>query len=230
MKNTSLPGQTCHARRAVSTVLILVASFVAALAAAVVFSYLPETVTRSAATQVDNGPDPSFLQYMIRERPRLLAKPGLTEPPTYKAREARLADSEEIIGIVVKDKSRAYVVRAFEGHLHHIVNDLLYDVPISITFCDITHCAAVFTCRMRGRPLDLIMGGMASRHMLLMVGEDRYYQDTLEPYLPGKLPSAFSPDGTATPGHFPFERHSFTRTTWQAWKEDHPQTDVYVGG
>jgi len=69
----------------------------------------------------------------------LLANPGLTEPPTYKANEASLADSEELIGVFVTDESRAYVVRAFE--------DFRLRSATSLT------APSVLTSRMRRRPL-----------------------------------------------------------------------------
>ena len=51
---------------------------------------------------------------------------------------------------------------------------------------------------------------------MLLVGETFYHQADGAPLTPG---------GAA----FPYPDHPLERTTWKAWREAHPETDVYLG-
>jgi hypothetical protein len=91
----------------------------------------------------------------------------------------------------------------------HIVNDLIDEVPITVTDCDLVDCARVVTAPQRGVPLDLSVGGIdANRQLLLLLDDDRY------PQLSDQLP---------------LDDYPFELTTWGEWRESHPDTLVYVG-
>src|SRR5207244_3603110 len=50
---------------------------------------------------------------------------GILRPPTVKADDAVLADDEEVIGVVVDGRARAYRLEALRRPPFHIVNDLV---------------------------------------------------------------------------------------------------------
>lgn len=103
----------------------------------------------------------------------------------------------------------------------HVVNDLLGRLPVTVTYCDRTDCVAVFTGPGGGLPLAVAVGGWAGHYdeggLLLRVGAALYRQDTGAPW------------GDDSGAPFPYARAECERTTWGHWREEHPDTDVYVG-
>ena len=99
----------------------------------------------------------------------------------------------------------------------HVVNDLIHDIPVSVTYCSITHCVRAFTAAARGEALKLHVGGLKDSRMLLSDDEHHTYrQETAEPVDPQSPP-------------LPFEPHPFEVTTWKEWRAANPDTDIYVG-
>jgi hypothetical protein len=136
-------------------------------------------------------------------------------PQTWAADSVRLADDAEVIGVSVNGKWRAYRLGALANGPHsHIVNDLVGGRPLSVVYCDIHDCVQV-VAGAGDRPLDLEMGGLDPKGLLLAVGRHRYREDTLEP-LEESSPA------------FPYQRHAWERTTWGAWKKAHPDTDIFL--
>jgi hypothetical protein len=142
---------------------------------------------------------------------------GVRQPPTLSAAEASLADDDPVIGVCAGGRARAYSVRALSTMMGHVVNDVLTDVPVSVTFCDRSQRCKVFTGPEQGAPLDLDLGGWAQGQMLLKTRAGFYFQDSGQ---------ATAPEGMAA---FPYGAYPSERTTWKAWREAHPDTDVYVG-
>jgi hypothetical protein len=114
-------------------------------------------------------------------------------------------------------KHRAYLVSAFTGPTRLIVNDLLGDVPVTVTCAERTKRCRVFTGGERGRPLGINLAGWLDGKMVLSAGKQVYVQES------GKC---LNPSGPP----FPFAELPAERTTWKAWKEAHPDTTVYAGG
>jgi hypothetical protein len=148
--------------------------------------------------------------------------PGVRQPVTVAAARARVGDDEEVVGICVQAHARAYLVRALGRMNQHVINDLLHGRPVSVTHCDRDGCTRVFTSDKEQGPLGIDLEGWSGQHMLLRTGDDVefqfYFQDTLQNLNP-------SPHARA----FPFQEFEFERTTWKAWKQAHPDTDIYVG-
>jgi hypothetical protein len=142
--------------------------------------------------------------------------PGIRQPATVAAADAQLDEQAQVIGISVADKHRAYVVRAFDRILWHVVNDLLDDIPVSVTYCDRCDLVRVFTSPRRGSPLDLMLGGWRNGRMMLRLGDASFLQDGSD--IGGHKSEV------QVPAEYPHER-----TTWTAWKTAHPDTDVYLG-
>lgn len=138
-------------------------------------------------------------------------------PPAIAATVADLPDSEEVVGVNADGRFRSYRLAAMgQSPALHVVNDRIGTIPVSVTYCDLRNCIAVFI-GVGGDPLDLREGGLFGGRMLLRVGESRYLQETLEPPTPSGAPQ------------FPYAAHSWERTTWGAWRRTHPRTDVYIG-
>ena len=133
---------------------------------------------------------------------------GIRTPPTVAAHDAELADDARVIGVSVGEHHRAYAVSALSTMGSHVVNDLLDESPISVTYCDQTDCARVLTSAERGAPVDLSVGGWVGGQMALQ------YQNAQYPQSSSRLPLADFP---------------FTVTTWKVWRDQHPGTDLFIG-
>ena len=135
--------------------------------------------------------------------------PGIRQPSTVPVAEATLADDARVIGVTAGGRHRAYSVQVMSGMTSHVVNDLVDDVPVSVSYCDQTDCTRVFAGRPGSSPLELSTGGWVRGEMALRYGDQQYSQ-------------------TAT--DIPLQDHPFVVTTWKEWREQHPDTDVFVGG
>ena len=156
------------------------------------------------------------------DAPALPADVVLDEPVVRLARalpadKAALDDDTPVIGVLAAGRARAYLVEAFDhGPPSHIVNDVLGEVPVSVTRCDITGCVRVFTGPVPGRPLELAVGGLKDQRMVLKFDGRLYRQENSEP-----LDEASPP---LPCGDYPAEL-----VPWGTWRRAHPGTDVYMG-
>jgi hypothetical protein len=160
------------------------------------------------------GPPPPDTRGMMTNTPFMW--PGIKQPPTRSAAESRLPDEAEVIGVTVGDKHRAYLLSAFRSQTQHIVNDLIGRVPATVTYCDQTNCAKVFTSDDLDSPLDINLCGMGDDEMLLQVGKIAYGQKSGQPI-----------HIVAEP--FPYKELKVERVRWKAWKDAHSDSDVYEG-
>ncbi len=144
--------------------------------------------------------------------------PGLQGPRAVSAEASKLADGEEVIGVVIDGKPRAYWLKALRHPPWHIVNDVIEGVPVSVTFCDRADCTRVYTGARSSKPLDLNLGGLYGREMVVEAGGVLYLQETGKPFEAG-----------AGVPPIPYANLPWERTTWKAWRQRHPETDIFIG-
>ena len=149
---------------------------------------------------------------------------GVIRPPTVEAPKAGLKDEEKVLGVEVNGVARAYRLATLCDVTRHIVNDTVNGVPISVLYCDLSDCAAATRAR-QARPAADPNGGHERW---------RHGAQGRESVLPAQ--SAEALEGTESPSGpdpslppFPFSPTTVTRTTWGAWKQQHPKTHVYLG-
>jgi hypothetical protein len=159
------------------------------------------------------GPD-SFQTYVI----------GIREPETFSATEIAISDDAMVIGVSIGNRHRAYVVEALSPPFgfdirtadndqiqkvlaRHVVNDLIDDVPVSVTYCDMNKCIRVFGGN-GNSSLDLAISGRKDKKMELMLYRKQFLQDA---------------------SNAPLKDIPFEHTTWREWRFKHPDTDVYGG-
>jgi hypothetical protein len=129
-----------------------------------------------------------------------------------------LADGDEVIGVVVEGRPRAYRLGALEYPPWHVVNDVVGEVPVTIAHCDLTGCTRAYAGEPGSGPLDVGQAGLAKGEMVVKVDGVAYWHRTGMP--------VESAGGAAT---LPYREQVWTRTTWRAWRGAHPTTDVFVG-
>ncbi len=133
--------------------------------------------------------------------------PVFQHPRIVPADEANLPDDAEVIGVRGDGWSRAYAVSALSRVQSHVVNDLIGDTPLTIAFCDRTKNVRCLSSELQGQPLAVRLGGWKDGQMLLML-DHRFYAHLSE--------------------DLPCTDVLFEQTTWKAWREAQPETDVYV--
>jgi hypothetical protein len=143
---------------------------------------------------------------------------GLRSPRTISAKASGIPDDDLVIGVVVDGSPRAYWLKALEYPPWHIVNDVIDGVPVSVTYCDRTRCTRVYKGGQSTVPLDVDLGGLYGREMVVKVAGALYLQDSGEAFGSSK--------GAAS---LPYPSHAWERTTWKDWRERHPETGIFVG-
>jgi hypothetical protein len=141
--------------------------------------------------------------------------PGVDNPVAVPALGAGVQDYEDVIGVVVNGKARAYRLAGMKGKPQdHVVNDLIAGSPTTVAFCDIGRCTRVFTADSKDA-LKVAVNGMVEGSMVLAIDGRRFYQETGKP-IDDHEPS-------------PLIEVKHERMTWGKWKAAHPDTDIYVG-
>jgi hypothetical protein len=143
-------------------------------------------------------------------------KPGIRQPDIVPAARVRLADQAEVIGVTAAGEHRAYALSAFPHPTSQLVNDLIGDVPVTVSYCIKQKRHRVFTSDQRGSPLDVwLVNAGGEDDLVLKIGEFSYSQKSGQPLQQGAQP-------------LPLKELPATRTTWKDWKHAHPDTDAYV--
>lgn len=150
---------------------------------------------------------------------------GVIRPLTVEAAKAGLKDDAEVLGVEVNGVTRAYRLATLSDINRHIVNDTLKGVPVSVLYCDLNDCARAYTGPASPDPLPIRMAGMKFGDLIFKVGEVFYQLSTNQALGGSRFPG--DPDSSLPP--LPFSPTAVTRTTWGAWKQQHPGTDVYLG-
>ena len=82
--------------------------------------------------------------------------PSIDSPDIVSVEEADqwMADVEPVIFLQVGEDARAYPVQVLIWH--EIVNDMVGDLPLTITFCLLCNKAIVFERQVEGEALDFV--------------------------------------------------------------------------
>ncbi len=92
--------------------------------------------------------------------------PPIDDPLFVKVDESDLPDVEPVIGVVIDGTARAYPLRILVWH--EIVNDVIGDTPIAVTFCPLCNTGIVFDRRLGGKVLDFGTTGKLRNSDLVM--------------------------------------------------------------
>jgi hypothetical protein len=133
---------------------------------------------------------------------------GIQQPRHVSVSEATLADDAEVLGILIGDRACAYNLSAFHEESAHIVNDVIEELPVTVTYCDRTDYARVLTSNTKSQPVDLWCAGWSGDQMLLLLDQEYFEHDSAK---------------------VPLRDYPYERTTWAGWKAKYPDTSIYMG-
>ena len=134
--------------------------------------------------------------------------PGVEAPKLLAVDSANLPASTQIVGVEVDGEFCAFVLNSMLNPRHHIVNMMLNERPLSVTYCDLVDCVRVLTNDDK-KPISLHVGGLdVDNQMVFLLGDKRYGQSS---------------------NGLPLLDHPFDRMTLGEWKDLHPTTKLYVG-
>lgn len=141
----------------------------------------------------------------------------LDDPPALPAaRVEHLDDSEEVVGVYLNGRARAYPLSVLAPH--HAVNDMLGGRPILVTACSVCASAVVLSPLVRGKRLTFRFEGIHRGTPMFYDEESRSLWSHLDAHCVAGPHEGKSLD-RITGARF---------TTWKEWRQAHPATDVVV--
>lgn len=123
-------------------------------------------------------------------------------------------DNEEIIGVEINGDARAYPISLLS--LHEVVNDVVGDEPVVVTWCPLCYSALVFERVVDGTELTFGVSGYLYRNNLVMYDHQSngLWSQLLAQGIKGAHRGEFL---TVLPS---------VLTTWGEWKQAHPQARI----
>lgn len=134
--------------------------------------------------------------------------PLLKTPTKVPIGDVQMLDNAEVIGVTCGDTAVAYSCKAMSQIDSHVINDVIDDTPLAVTFCDRTNTARVFCGETGTGPTEFQVGGMSDTEMVLLL-DGKMYQHTSH--------------------EIPVGDYQFVRTTFGQWKQQHPDSMIYMG-
>lgn len=94
--------------------------------------------------------------------------PSIDNPQFISSDEAQswLADNEPVIALEIDGEARAYPLQILTWH--EIVNDVVADVPVAVTFCPLCNSAITFDRRLDGEVYEFGTSGLLRNSDLVM--------------------------------------------------------------
>ena len=128
--------------------------------------------------------------------------------------EADMANQEFVIGLIIDGDTRAYPINVLSRH--EIVNDVVGEVPVAVTYCPLCFTGIVYDRRVEGEVLEFGVSGKLIMNDLVMY--DRQTKSLWQQIL-----------GEGIDGNYKGTRLTpiaATQTTWAQWRDTHPDTLV----
>lgn len=140
--------------------------------------------------------------------------PAIDRPRFESASDARLADDDQILGIVVGSEARAYPIAILNWH--EIVNDRIGGQPVVISYCPLCGTGVAFSAAVDDRPLDFGVSGLLYNSDVLLYDRqtESLWSQLLNRAISGPLAGS------------QLVMLPMLHTTWGAWKSHYPQSLV----
>lgn len=136
------------------------------------------------------------------------------------ARADHLAPNEPVIALHLEGQARAYPLQVLMWH--EIANDTVGGLHVAVTYCPLCHSALVFDRDIGGEVREFGVSGLLYNSNVLMY--DRQESEAEESLWSQMLFTAAC--GPAAEEGLELRLLPSEFTTWRAWHEAHPETDV----
>ena len=125
-----------------------------------------------------------------------------------------MSDSDTVIGLEINGETKAYPI--FILVWHEIVNDIVGDTPVSVTYCPLCYTNQVFERIIDGQEVEFGTSGKLYNSNLLMYDRftESYWSQALGMAVTGELSG------------YQLDLVPFDVITWGDWKTLHPNTLV----
>lgn len=133
---------------------------------------------------------------------------------TAEEAEPEMLPTEFVIGLDVGGETKAYPVNVLSRH--EIVNDEIGGTPVAVTFCPLCYTGVVFDRRVEEEELTFGVSGQLIMNNLVMW--DRQTESLWLQITGEGIKGANRGQTLARVAH--------TQTTWEAWRDSHPETLV----
>ncbi|MCT9096369.1 DUF3179 domain-containing protein [Haloarchaeobius sp. HME9146] len=130
--------------------------------------------------------------------------------------EPRLHPKDEVIGLAIDGVVRAYPLRVMRWH--EIVNDVVAGDPLAVTFCPLCGSSVVAEREVAGETATFGVSGWLWHSDLVM------YDDVTESLWSQVIATAIRGPRTGDE----LALRPATRTTWEQWRTEHPDTEVLL--
>jgi hypothetical protein len=145
--------------------------------------------------------------------------PGIRQPGTHPADAVPVPDSAAVVGIEAGGIYRAYLLMGMTTPELRVINDLPGGIPVSLAYCNLKDCAKAYSARNgSGEPLDLGVHGLIQGQLVLSAKGGAYLQEPMDACVLAEQPD-----------RLPYYSYPLERATWGAWRQEHPDTDIYIG-
>ena len=143
--------------------------------------------------------------------------PALTNPGHVPASDAEyLRGSDRVFGVFIHGEARAYPHRIMGWH--EMANDVVGGVPVSLSYCTLCGSGILYDGRVDGTTYTFGSSGLLYRSNKLMYdhqSESLWSNLTAEPV-----------SGQLVDSGYKLKMLPVVVTTWQTWRELHPETKV----
>jgi hypothetical protein len=173
------------------------------------------------ALQVDAGPNGFDINEPLVPHSDILLGgpprdgiPAIDKPVFLRAKRAKLATSDEVLGIVVEGVAKAYPIAILNWH--EIVNDRLGDEGVVISFCPLCGTGVAFSADVKGEMLSFGVSGLLYNSDVLLYDRktDSLWSQLLNKAISGPLKGET------------LQMLPLMHTTWGEWRKQQPNTLV----
>jgi hypothetical protein len=140
--------------------------------------------------------------------------PSIDNPKFVSANDATLQDSDLVLGLNINGDIRAYPLNILVWH--EIVNDVVGDIPVAITYCPLCFTNQVFERTIDGQVLEFGTSGKLYNSNLVM------YDRASESLWSQALGQAIAGEHAGKK----LERIPFDVAIWSEWKTLYPESKV----
>ncbi len=141
--------------------------------------------------------------------------PALTNPKLIDARDATyIRNTDRVLGIVINGEARAYPINILNHH--EIVNDLIDDKHIVVTYCPLCGSGVAFDGNINGKKLEFGVSGLLYNSDVLLYDRqtESLWSQLMAKAISGKM------KGTR------LKTLPVDNTSWKNWQRLHPDTQV----